>query len=59
VTVFDGILGVFAAWAAGLPIYGISVVERWSVGRAAVSLALMLLTIVLVTLPFLVPLASR
>jgi hypothetical protein len=59
VTVFDGILGVFAAWAVGLLIYGISVVERWSVGRAAVSLALMLLTIVLVTLPFLVPLASR
>jgi hypothetical protein len=39
VTVFDGILGVFAAWAVGLLIYGISVVERWSVGRAAVSLA--------------------
>ena len=58
-TVFDGILGLFAAWALGLLIYGISVVERWSIGRAAVAVALMLLTIVIVTLPFLVPLASR
>ena len=58
-TVFDAILGLFALWAFGLLVYGISVVERWSIGRAAVSLALMLLTILLVTLPFLIPLASR
>jgi hypothetical protein len=57
--VFEGILALFAAWAAGLLLYGISVVERWSLGRAAVSLALTLLTIVIVTLPFLIPLASR
>jgi hypothetical protein len=57
--VFDGILGLFAAWAAGLLLYGISVVERWSLGRAAVSLALTLLTMLIVTLPFLIPLASR
>jgi hypothetical protein len=59
VTVFDAILALFAAWAFGLLVYGISVVERWSVVRAAVSLALMVLTVVLVTLPFLIPLSSR
>jgi hypothetical protein len=58
-TVFDAVLGLFALWAFGLLVYGISVVERWSIGRAAVSLALMLLTILIVTLPFLIPLASR
>jgi hypothetical protein len=58
-TAFDALLGLFAVWALGLLIYGISVVERWSLGRAAVALALMLLTIVIVTLPFLIPLASR
>jgi hypothetical protein len=59
VTVFDAILALFAAWAFGLLVYGISVVERWSVLRAAVSLALMLLAVVIVTLPFLIPLSSR
>lgn len=58
-TVFDAALGFFALWAVGLLVYGISVVERWSLGRAAVALALMLLTILIVTLPFLIPLASR
>jgi Yip1 domain len=57
--VFDGILGLFALWALGLLLYGISILERWSLGRAAVAFALMLLTIVIVTLPFLIPLASR
>ena len=59
VTVFDAILALFAVWAFGLLVYGISIVERWSVLRAAVSLALMLLGIVIVTLPFLIPLSSR
>jgi hypothetical protein len=59
VTVFEAILALFAAWAFGLLVYGISVVERWSVLRAAVSLALMLLAVVIVTLPFLIPLSSR
>jgi hypothetical protein len=57
--VFDAILGLFAVWGLGLLVYGISVVERWGLGRAGVSFALMLLTIVLVTLPFMIPLASR
>jgi hypothetical protein len=59
VTLFDGILALFAAWAFGLLVYGISVVERWSVLRAAVSLALMLLAVVIDTLPVLIPLSSR
>jgi hypothetical protein len=59
VTVFEVLLALFAAWAAGLLVYGISVVERWSLVRAAVSLALMLLTIAIVTLPFVIPLSSR
>lgn len=59
VAAFDAILALFAAWALALLVYGVSVVERWSLLRAVVSLALMLLTIVVVTLPFLVPLASR
>jgi hypothetical protein len=59
VTVFDVLLGLFALWALGLLVYGISVVERWTFLRALVSLALMLLGIVIVTLPFLIPLSSR
>ena len=59
VTLFEGIFALLAAWAFGLLVYGISVVERWSVLRAAVSLALMLLAVVIVTLPFLIPLSSR
>lgn len=59
VTLFDAILALFAAWAFGLLLYGISVVERWSLLRAAISLALMLLAVVIVTLPFLIPLSSR
>jgi hypothetical protein len=59
VSVFDAILALFAAWAFGLLVYGISVVERWSLLRAAISLALMLLAVVIVTLPFLIPLSSR
>jgi hypothetical protein len=59
VTVFDVLLTLFAAWAAGLLVYGISIIERWSVLRATVSLALMLLTIAIVTLPFVIPLSSR
>jgi hypothetical protein len=59
VTLFEVLLALFAAWAAGLLVYGISVVERWSLLRATVSLALMLLTLTIVTLPFIIPLSSR
>jgi len=59
VALFDGLLAVFGIWAIGLLVYGISVVERWKLLRAAVSIALMLLTVLIVTLPFLIPLSSR
>jgi hypothetical protein len=59
ITTFDAALALFAAWALGLLVYGISVLERWSPLRATVSLGLMLLGILIVTLPFLIPLASR
>jgi hypothetical protein len=59
VRVFDTLLGLFALWALGLLVYGISVVERWTFVRALVSLALMLLGILIVTVPFLIPLSSR
>ena len=59
VTAFRAVLGLFGAWALGLLVYGISVVERWTFVRALVSLALMLLGILIVTLPFLIPLSSR
>ena len=50
---------VFALWALGLLVYGISVVERWRLMRAAVSLALAVLAVLVLTFPFLIPLASR
>jgi hypothetical protein len=58
-TVFDLVLGGFAFWALGLLVYGISVVERWTYVRAFVSLALTLLALLVLTFPFLIPLASR
>jgi hypothetical protein len=57
--VFEAILGAIGLWAAGLLVYGISVVERWSVVRSLVALALVVLTVLVVTFPFLIPLASR
>jgi hypothetical protein len=59
VALFDGLLAAFGIWATGLLVYGISVVERWTLLRAAVSVALMVLTVLIVTLPFLIPLSSR
>jgi hypothetical protein len=59
VALFDGLLAALGIWATGLLVYGISVVERWKLLRAAVSVALMLLTVLIVTLPFLIPLSSR
>ena len=57
--VFDLLLGAFALWSVGLLVYGISVVERWSVVRAAVAVALVALSLLVITFPFLIPLASR
>jgi hypothetical protein len=57
--VFEAILGVIGLWAFGLLVYGISVVERWSVVRALVAVGLVVLGLLIVTFPFLIPLASR
>ncbi|HEX5469200.1 MAG TPA: Yip1 family protein [Gaiellaceae bacterium] len=56
---FDAILAVIGLWAVGLLIYGISVVERWSIVRAIVSVGLVVLSLLVITFPFLIPLASR
>ena len=57
--VFEAILGAVGLWAAGLLVYGISVVERWSLVRSLVALALVVLSVLVITFPFLIPLASR
>jgi hypothetical protein len=56
---FDAILGIIGLWAAGLLVYGIAVVERWSIVRALVAVALVVLSLLVITFPFLIPLASR
>jgi hypothetical protein len=57
--VFEAILGAIALWSFGLLVYGISVVERWSVVRALVAIGLVVLGLLIITFPFLIPLASR
>jgi hypothetical protein len=49
----------FALWSLGLLIYGISVVEQWRLLRAGVSVALAVLTVLVLTFPFVIPLSSR
>lgn len=55
----DGLAAGFVLWSLALLVYGISVVERWTVVRAAVSVALVLLALLVVSLPFVIPLSSR
>jgi hypothetical protein len=57
--VFEAILAAIGLWSVGLVVYGISVVERWSLVRASVALALVVLSLLVITFPFLIPLASR
>ncbi|MGH3029533.1 MAG: Yip1 family protein [Gaiellaceae bacterium] len=57
--VLDGLAAAFVLWSLALLVYGISVVERWTVLRAAVSLALVLLALLVLSLPFVIPLSSR
>jgi hypothetical protein len=49
----------FALWSLCLLIYGISVVEQWRLLRAGVSVALAVLTVLVLTFPFVIPLSSR
>ena len=57
--VFEVLLGAIGLWAVGLLVYGIAVVERWTILRALVSVALVVLSLLVITFPFLIPLASR
>jgi hypothetical protein len=57
--IFGVLSGVFAIWSCALLVVGISVVERWNLLRASISLVLVLLALLVVTLPFVIPLASR
>jgi hypothetical protein len=56
---FGVLSALFIAWALALLLYGISVVERWSLVRAAVAVALVVLGLLVLTFPLVVPLSSR
>jgi Yip1 domain len=55
---FDLAAGAFMLWSLGLLIYGISVVERWRLLRGAVAVALAVLAVVVLTLPFVIAASS-
>jgi hypothetical protein len=57
--IFTGISIAFAAWAATLLVLGVSIVQRWTLGRAVVSIALIGLTLAIVTAALLIPLSTR
>jgi hypothetical protein len=57
--VFTGLSIAFAAWAGALLVLGVSVVQRWTIGRAAVSVALIALTLAIITTALLIPLSAR
>lgn len=57
--VLNGLSALFVVWALALLLYGISVVERWSLVRAAVAVALVLLGLLVLTVPLVIPLSSR
>jgi hypothetical protein len=56
---FTGISIGFAAWAFALLVIGVSIVQRWTLGRAAVSIALIGLTLAIITTALLIPLSTR
>jgi hypothetical protein len=56
---FDLAEGAFILWSLGLLIYGIAVVERWRLLRAAVAVVLPVLAILILTLVIVAPLSSR
>jgi hypothetical protein len=55
---FDLAEVAFVLWSFALLIYGIAIVERWRVLRSAVAVALALLTILVLTVPFVIAAAS-
>jgi hypothetical protein len=40
-------------------VLGVSVIQRWTIGRAAVSVALIALTLAIITTALLIPLSAR
>jgi hypothetical protein len=56
--IFEAAFAVFVGWSLVLLVYGISVVERWRLVRAAVSLVLVVLGLVIVTLGLVIPLSA-
>ena len=57
--IFTGLSIAFAAWAGTLLVLGVSVVQRWTIGRALVSVALIALTLAIITTGLLIPLSAR
>lgn len=57
--IFTGISIAFAVWAFALLVLGVSIVQRWTLGRTAVALALTALTLAIITTALLIPLSSR
>jgi hypothetical protein len=56
--IFTAVSIAFAVWATALLVLGVSVVQRWSLGRAAVSIALIALTLAIITAALLIPLSA-
>lgn len=56
--VFTALSIAFAAWAATLLVLGVGVVQRWTFGRTLVSLALIALTLAIITTALLIPLSA-
>ena len=57
--IFTGLSIAFAVWAGVLLVLGVGVVQRWTIGRAAVSIALIALTLAIITTALLIPLSTR
>jgi hypothetical protein len=57
--IFTGLSIAFTAWAGALLVLGVSVVQRWTIGRALVSVALIALTLAIITTGLLIPLSAR
>lgn len=57
--IFTGLSIAFAGWAGVLLVLGVGVVQRWTIGRAAVSVALIALTLAIITTALLIPLSTR
>lgn len=55
---FDLAAGALVLWSFGLLVYGIAVVERWRLLRGAVAVALAVLAVLVLTIPFVIAASS-